>query len=65
MAGPGRFKKLGIASKSCRPSLSSPAPWTREWLDRICSIKVVPERGRPKMNTGRRVLKPAPANREK
>ena len=24
-----------------------------EWLDRICSIRVVPERGKPTMKTGR------------
>ena len=33
-------------------NFSSPAPWTWEWLARICSIKVVPDRGSPKTNTG-------------
>jgi hypothetical protein len=33
----------------------SPAPHTCEWLARICSTSVVPDRGMPMMNTGRRL----------
>ena len=55
----------GIASNDRRASRSSPAPWTCEWLASTCSISVVPERGRPKTKTGRRVSRPAPASRAK
>ena len=44
-----------MASNVCRARRSSPAPWIREWLASTCSISVVPERGKPKTNTGRRV----------
>ena len=55
----------GIASKVCRASRSSPAPWTREWLASTCSTSVVPDRGMPKTKTGWRVSSPAPARRAK
>ena len=61
--GPVRPSRPGIASNDRRASRNSPAPWTCEWLASTCSIRVVPERGRPKTNTGRRVSEPAPASR--
>ena len=36
-----------------KTSSSSPAPWTFEWEARICSTKVVPDRGKPTTKTGR------------
>ena len=42
---------------------SSPAPKTWEWLASTCSTSVVPERGRPKTNTGRAVSSPCAAQR--
>src|SRR2546430_5097336 len=44
---------------------SSPAPNTCEWLARICSVSVVPERGRPTMKMGRSVPRPKPHTRSK
>ena len=45
-------------------SLNSPAPTTREWLARICSVRLVPERGMPTMMMGSSdVLPPGPAQR--
>ena len=63
-ARPGRAIP-GMASNVWRASRSSPAPWTCGWLARTCSISVVPDRGRPKTNTGRRVSWPVPAIRAK
>ena len=40
---------------------SSPAAKTFGWLARICSIKVEPDRGMPKMNTGAGEASPSPA----
>ena len=38
---------------------SSIVPSTREWLARICSIRVEPERGRPTMKIGASSCDPA------
>ena len=65
MGGPVRPSTPGIASKVNRANRSSPAPWIREWLEITCSTSVVPDRGRPKTNTGRREGWPAPALRAK
>ncbi len=50
----------GMASNDRRPSRSSPQPWTRGWLARICSSSVVPERGIPTTNTAA-AASPAPS----
>ena len=60
---PVRPSRPGIASKDRRARRNSPAPWIWEWLASTCSINVVPERGRPKTKTGRRLGEPAPASR--
>ena len=31
---------------------NSPAPWTSEWFDIICSIKLVPDLGMPRIKIG-------------
>ena len=41
-------------------SFSSPAPVTREWLAKICSTSVVPERGIPKTKIGVWLATPPP-----
>ena len=60
--GRGRSRRTS-SSKLSRASEISPAPKTSGWLARICSISVVPERGRPMTKTGRGVSSPAPARR--
>ena len=52
----------GWPRTTAAPSRSSPAPWIRGWLASTCSIRVVPDRGRPKTKTGRRVSSPGPPN---
>ena len=54
-----------MASNVWRASRSSPAPWIRGGCEITCSISVVPERGRPKTNTGRRRVAPATGVRAK
>ena len=61
-----RPRTLGDAPRtSAGPAAARRQPWTRGWLARTCSISVVPDRGRPKMKTGRRVSRPIPAVRAK
>ena len=44
---------------------SSIVPSTCEWLARICSTRVEPERGRPTMKIGARLGSPLPARSAK
>ena len=46
-------------------SLVSPAPKTWQWLAKICSISVVPDRGSPTTNTGSSLSNPKPRTRSK
>ena len=55
----------GSDSKASWAKRSSPAPKTCEWLARICSVSVVPDRGRPTMKIGRSVSSPKPRTRSK
>ena len=48
-----------------RARVISPAPKTWEWLARICSMSVVPDRGSPTINTGRSLSTPKPRTRWK
>ncbi len=49
------------AAKASGKAAVSPAANTPGWLARICSIRVVPERGMPTMNTGSSEGPPLPA----
>ena len=50
-----------MASAVCSNRVSSPAPNICGWLANICSMRVVPERGIPTMNTGTGDRAPAPS----
>ncbi len=63
--GPAWPTTSGKVSNERRTSRSSPAPWIAGWLAKTCSVKVVPERGRPNTNTGRSELDPASCKRAK
>ena len=53
------------AAMLSRASGISPAAKTREWLARICSMSVVPDRGSPTTNTGSSLSNPKPRTRWK
>ena len=53
------------AAKVSPASSISPAPKTWEWLARICSTSVVPDRGSPTTKTGISLSKPKPRTRWK
>ena len=67
------WRRPSMESAPCPPSaamvslasLISPAPKTWEWLAKICSMSVVPDRGSPTTNTGSSLSNPKPRTRSK
>jgi hypothetical protein len=60
-----RDVRLAIRRAIIEMSGSSCVPSTCEWLARICSINVEPERGKPTMKIGSRCLAAPPARSAK